>query len=103
MTNQTHTILVVDDSPTNIDIIKSVLSDDYLIQAAVSGKVALKIAEKRKPDLILLDIMMPEMDGYEVCEALKANPVTADIPVIFVTGMDQKSEQSKGLSLGAIG
>ena len=63
----------------------------------------LKIAEKKKPDLILLDIMMPDMDGYEVCKALKANPDTAGIPVIFVTGKDQKSEENEGLELGAIG
>jgi len=103
MPEQTPTILVVDDAPANIDVVKSILSDTYLIQAAVNGNVALKIAEKRKPDLILLDIMMPGMDGFEVCKALKADARTADIPVIFVTGKDQESDESKGLSLGAIG
>jgi len=103
MPEQTHTILVVDDSPANIDVVKSILSDSYLVQAAVNGKVALKIAEKRKPDLILLDIMMPDMDGFEVCEALKADASTADIPVMFVTGRDQESDESKGLRVGAVG
>jgi len=97
------TILVVDDTPSNIDVVKSILSETYLVQAAVNGKIALKVAEKKTPDLILLDIMMPGMDGYEVCKILKADPKTADIPVIFVTGKDQKSDESKGLGLGAIG
>jgi putative two-component system response regulator len=103
MSNNQKTILVVDDTPSNIDVVKSILSETYLVQAAVNGKIALKIAEKKKPDLILLDIMMPDMDGYEVCKALKANPDTAGIPVIFVTGKDQKSEENEGLELGAIG
>ncbi len=97
------TILVVDDAPSNIDVVKTILSETYLVQAAVNGKIALKIAEKKRPDLILLDIMMPDMDGYEVCKALKNNPVTVNIPVIFVTGKDQDSDQATGLALGAIG
>jgi putative two-component system response regulator len=68
------TILVVDDAPSNIDILKGMLGHDYVVQAAVSGTIALKIIEKKKPDLILLDIMMPEMNGHEVCKKLKENP-----------------------------
>ena len=64
--------------------------------------MALKIAEKRPPDLILLDILMPGMDGYEVCKALKSNPATKEIPVIFLTAKDQTTDQSKGLELGAV-
>ena len=97
------TILVVDDAPSNIDVVKSILSETYLVQAAVNGKIALKIAGIKKPDLILLDIIMPDMDGYEVGKALKANSETAEIPVIFVTGKDQNSDESEGLKLGAIG
>ncbi|GIU50943.1 MULTISPECIES: response regulator [Shewanella] len=96
------TILAVDDTATNIEVVKGVLSQDYLIQAALSGKVALKIIEKRKPDLILLDVMMPEMDGYEVCKTLKSNEETQDIPVIFLTAKVQEEDETKGLALGAV-
>jgi CheY-like chemotaxis protein len=94
-------ILAVDDTPENLDVVKGILSDDYVVKAAVNGKIALKIAETQLPDLILLDIMMPEMDGYEVCKRLKANPVTAEIPVIFLTAKDQDTDQVKGFELGA--
>ncbi|WP_117232430.1 response regulator [Vibrio maerlii] len=96
------TILTVDDTVTNIEVVKGVLSDEYLVQAALSGEVALKIVSKRKPDLILLDVMMPEMDGYEVCKRLKENEETRDIPVIFLTAKSQEEDETKGLSLGAV-
>lgn len=96
------TILTVDDTVTNIEVVKGVLSDKYLVQAALSGEVALKIIAKRKPDLILLDVMMPEMDGYEVCQQLKASPETQDIPIIFLTAKSQEEDETKGLSLGAV-
>ena len=75
MTSSTEkaTILAVDDTPENLDVVKGLLSDDYIVKAATSGAMALKIIEKQKPDLVLLDIMMPGMDGYEVCEHLKDN------------------------------
>ena len=79
------TVLAVDDTPENLDVVKGILSDDYHIKVAVNGHIALKIAQSQSPDLILLDIMMPEIDGYEVCRQLKADPVTKDIPVIFLT------------------
>ena len=97
-----QTVLAVDDTLANIDVVKGVLAEDYLVQAALSGKMALKIIEKQKPDLILLDIMMPEMDGYEVCEILKSQELTKDIPVIFLTAKVQESDEAKGLSLGAV-
>jgi len=97
-----QTILVVDDTPDNIDVVTGVLSSAYLVQAAVNGKRALKILEKRKPDLILLDIMMPDMDGYEVCQLIKSNPIMRDIPIIFLTAKTEIEDEIKGLSLGAV-
>ena len=79
-------ILVVDDTPENIDVATALLASKYTVKAAVNGPMALKIAEKKSPDLILLDIQMPGMDGYEVCRRLKADPATSAIPVIFLTG-----------------
>ena len=94
-------ILVVDDTPENIDIISSLLRQTYKVKAAINGERALKIAGADvPPDLILLDIMMPEMDGYEVITRLKADPKTADIPVVFLTA--DVSAKEKGMSLGAV-
>ena len=96
------TILVVDDTPDNIDLLCAVLEDDYRTKIAVNGERALKIANGDvKPDLILLDIMMPGMSGYDVCKELKANPATRDIPVIFVTAMSETVDEQLGLGLGA--
>ena len=95
-------ILAVDDTPANIDVVKGILSEDYFVQAAVNGKMALKIIEKKKPDLILLDIMMPDMDGYEVCRLLKADDNTCKIPIIFLTAMTDSQDEAKGLALGAV-
>ena len=95
------TILAVDDAAENLDVVKSVLSPFYTVKAAVNGKMALGIADKQQPDLILLDIMMPEMDGYEACRLLKQNPSTRDIPVIFLTAKDQSMDEAKGFALGA--
>jgi putative two-component system response regulator len=97
------TILVVDDSPANLTILSDVLKDQYRVRVANSGARALaavKIAPR--PDLILLDIMMPEMDGYAVMRALRADAETADIPVIFVTAMDTDTDEEFGLLLGAV-
>jgi len=100
--NAKPTILVVDDIPDNIDLLCAVLEDDYRTKIAVNGERALKIANgESKPDLILLDVMMPGMSGYEVCKALKANPDTRDIPVIFVTAMSETVDEQLGLGLGA--
>ena len=96
-------ILVVDDTPTNIDILSNTLRPDFKVKAATSGKKALHIAfSDNPPDIILLDIMMPEMDGYEVCERLKNDPATQDIPVIFITAMTDEVDEARGLSLGAV-
>jgi len=95
-------ILIVDDTRENLDVLFSILQDDYKVRKANSGKLAIKITKKVLPDLILLDVMMPEMDGFEVCAILKADPLTKDIPVIFVTAMEQDSDEVKGLKLGAV-
>lgn len=98
-----QTILVVDDIADNIDVLSGVLRPEYKVKAAVNGERALKIAAGAdKPDMILLDIMMPGMDGYEVCRRLKADPATAGIPVIFVTARDQSEDEERGLELGAV-
>jgi len=98
-----QTILVVDDIATNIDLLSSILRPDYKVKAAVNGKKALKIAsENPKPDMILLDIMMPDMDGFEVCALLKDNPATAMIPIIFVTARGDSVDEQKGFELGAV-
>jgi putative two-component system response regulator len=96
------TILVVDDTPDNIDLLCAVLEQDYRTKIAVNGERALKIANgEHKPDLILLDVMMPGMSGYDVCRELKSNPATRDIPVIFVTAMSEVTDEQQGLALGA--
>ena len=95
------TILVVDDVPVNIEVLSGILSDEYNVLVATSGAQALVVATQQ-PDMILLDIMMPEMDGYEVCRRLKNAPAISGIPVIFVTGMDDAEDEIKGLSLGAV-
>ena len=96
-------VLVVDDSPENIDLLGDVLNRDYDIKVALNGEKALKIAGSDiPPDIILLDIMMPGMDGYEVCRRLKSDAKTQDIPVIFVSSMDEVEDETKGLEVGAI-
>lgn len=94
-------VLAVDDTPENLDVVKGILANDYTVKAAINGQMALKIVEKAPPDIILLDIMMPGLSGYDVCEQLKANPETRDIPVIFLTAMEQTTDEAKGFELGA--
>ena len=97
------TILIVDDTPINIGVISGALKDSFATKVATSGEKALAIAAGAdKPDLILLDIMMPEMDGYEVCRRLKANPDTRDIPVIFLTSQTEAEDETKGFEVGAV-
>jgi PleD family two-component response regulator len=100
---QKQTILIVDDTPENLSLITSLLKDMYTMKIATNGKKALQIAFSREPlDLILLDIMMPEMDGYEVCRQLKSDLHTADIPVIFLTAKSDVDDEIKGFELGAV-
>ena len=84
---------MVDDAPENLDIAKNLLAPHYVVKAAVNGPMALKIVSKQPPDLVLLDIQMPGMNGYEVCRQLKADPATAAIPVIFLTGESDVAAQ----------
>ncbi len=98
-----QTILVVDDVPINVDVLDGVLNQDYEIKAAINGERALEIAHsKAPPDLILLDVMMPGIDGYEVCRRLKADIATRKIPVIFITAMGEIEDETKGFEVGAV-
>lgn len=99
---RTETVLVVDDTETNIDILVETLGEEYDISVAMDGESALKLVEEDIPDIILLDIMMPGMDGFEVCRVLKSRPETKDIPVIFVTAMGEEGDEARGLDLGAV-
>jgi len=96
-------ILIVDDIPANLNVLCQALeTEGYKIVAAPSGTVALQIAYQTQPDLILLDIMMPEMDGFETCRRLKADASTAEIPVIFITARDEMSIIVKGFEVGGV-
>ncbi|GFO66627.1 diguanylate cyclase response regulator [Geomonas limicola] len=94
-------ILIIDDTPANIAILNETLKDEYDVYFAISGSEGLQVAVTLEPDLILLDIMMPEMDGFEVCRELKATELTARIPVIFVTAAVSHEEEVRGLQCGA--
>ena len=96
-------VLVVDDTPANIQILMETLKHEYRIIAAVNGERALQLAASTPPpDIILLDVMMPEMDGYEVCAKLKSDAKTRDIPIIFITAMSDTKDETRGLELGAV-
>lgn len=96
-------ILIVDDIPENLTVINEILYQDYKVKATTNPEIALKIAGSAElPDIILLDIMMPVMDGYEVCRRLKANPITKNIPVIFITSKTDEIDEAKGFELGAV-
>lgn len=95
-------VLVVDDVETNVDILVEALGDDYRVSVAMDGESALDIIEEEPPDIILMDIMMPGIDGYEVCERLKSKTATRDIPVVFLTALSEEDNEAKGLALGAV-
>ncbi len=96
------TILVVDDAPANLSLISGLLRGLYTVKAVNHGAKALKIASEEPPDLILLDIMMPDMDGYEVCRRLKSDSQTRHIPIIFLTSKSDIESEQMGMSLGAV-
>lgn len=103
MTEKRETILIVDDERFNINVLKDLLDPDYDTMVAKNGVQALKrVASADQVDLILLDVMMPEMDGYEVCKHLKNNPETENIPIIFISALNKAGDETKGLEVGAI-
>ncbi len=95
-------ILIVDDVTSNIDVLLEVLGDEHEISVAMDGLSALEFVAKTTPDLILLDVMMPDMDGFEVCQRLKSDGATRDIPIIFITALDDQKSERKGLEYGAV-
>jgi phosphoserine phosphatase RsbU/P len=102
-TREKKLVLVVDDAPANLHAVHCILKNDFKIRVATSGAKALELAMvKPQPDLILMDVMMPDMDGYEVCGILKATPETKDIPVIFLTGKTEADDETKGFEVGAV-
>lgn len=102
-TSERSRILIVDDAPENIRILAESLKNDYTIMFALNGETALKLASApQPPDIILLDVIMPGMNGYEVCRLLKRDPKTRDIPVMFVTGQTDSADEARGLHLGAV-
>lgn len=101
--DQQKTILLVDDAPSNIQVANAILKNTYRVRIATNGAKALELANASPaPDLILLDVMMPEMDGYEVCSCLKQSAQTRDIPVIFLTGQTEIEDETKGFGVGAV-
>jgi len=99
--NKRKSILILDDEPNNITILAEILEDDYIIHALIDSTEAIATVEAEMPDVILLDIIMPEIDGYEIIKALKSAERTRNIPVIFITGLDSSDDEEKGLALGA--
>jgi putative two-component system response regulator len=100
--NNRHTVLIVDDTPDNLTLLSNLLKDKYQTKVATSGATALQIVASSKVDLILLDIMMPEVDGIETCRRLKADPASAAIPVVFLTAKSLQEDESLGRSVGAV-
>jgi PAS domain S-box-containing protein len=96
-------VLIVDDTPANIDVLRRILNDDgFEISIAMSGEAALSLVEKNRPNLILLDVMMPGINGFETCEKLKANPSTNNIPIIFVTAKNEVEDIVRGFNVGSV-
>ncbi len=95
-------ILIVDDENSNIKILKEILESDNIVQTSINGYQALEVAKETLPDLILLDIVMPEMDGYTVCRELKSRKDTRNIPIIFITMKNKSEDKTKGFQLGAV-
>lgn len=95
-------LLLVDDEPTNLHVLRQILGTDYRLQFATDGHKALQLAQQQKPDLILLDIMMPQLSGYDVCRQLKADARTQDVPVIFVSALTDMDDEAEGFEAGGV-
>ena len=102
MSADVQTVLVVDDTPDNLDLMKALLSPHYKVKVAINGEVALKLVSASAPDIILLDVMMPGINGYEVCQRLHDNPATREIPVVLVTAISEAMDEGKGFEAGAV-
>lgn len=102
MERQRQKILIIDDTPANIYLLNGLLREDYDVFFATNGADGIRIAQQEAPDLILLDIMMPKMDGYETCARFKADLLTQQIPIIFITAMNNEEDEERGLDCGAI-
>jgi putative two-component system response regulator len=96
-----RTVLIIDDTPDTVRLLSGILKDHYRVKVATSGERGIEVAVASPPDLVLLDVVMPEMDGYEACRRLKARPETRDIPVIFLTARLDEDDESRGLAAGA--
>lgn len=101
ISSERPTVLVVDDEPFNLSLMDGILSRDYIIQTASNGQEALALASANPPDLILVDVMMPVMDGFEVCRRLKENAATMHVPVIFITAKNEIKDEELGFAVGA--
>lgn len=101
MSSRRPAILAIDDTPSNLITLGAVLATEFDLQIATDGASGIALAQKQLPDLILLDVMMPEMDGFEICRWFKEDPKTADIPIIFVTALGEMEQEMRGLALGA--
>jgi diguanylate cyclase (GGDEF)-like protein len=97
-----QTVLIADNMPSNVEVLNEVLSVDYKIIFAANGKDAVRLTKEQNPDLVLVDTIMPDMDGYEVLAQIKSDPETSDIPVIFITGKNDEEDESKGLNAGVV-
>jgi len=96
------TILVVDDDPLNVKLLMNILEADYELLFALNGKKTIELAKEQQPDLILLDAIMPEQNGYQTCKLLKKDPITEEIPIIFISSLSDDDDEAAGLKCGAI-
>jgi len=101
MSGKRNSVLIIDDEPANIMMLRQILSPEYVVYVATDGQTGLTVAMKQKPDVILLDILMPNMDGFEVLTELRKSDETNEIPVLVVTGLKNEESEEKALSLGA--
>lgn len=102
MTELPPRVLIVDDDRSNTNVLGNLLAADYGVVVAIDGAPALRVAAEKLPDIVLLDVVMPNLDGYEECRRLKASPATRDIPVVFITSMGEEHDEAFGLEVGAV-